>query len=425
MLKLIQAEAGRLVSSESFVGAARLAGGTGAGQVILVAVSPFLTRLYTPSEFGSLAIFISIVGLLIAISAGGYHFAIMLPDRMDDANVVLGLSLVMVAFTTVVTAIIAVIFMLFGIFDDALGGWILVLPLAVLFGGAAQVMAAYAVRSSEYGLVARANLLKALITGSVQIVLAFVGLGAGGLIGGHCLGMASASVKLGRLTMADLRQIRPSVQNMRVAARNHEQFPKYTLPSNLVNLGFLSGTPLVISWLFDTVTLGFWSLANSFVYMPSVLISQAVSQVYYRKAVALRSSRQEAVKLFDRTVMVLAVGSCIPFVAMAVAAPHLFSFVFGEKWRVAGQYAQLMLPAVWVRFVTAPVSTTTMAHGANRVTLFTSALQIVAVALTVSGTLANNMGPTGFLILFSTLLALVQVLSLVLFRRSIKGDFRS
>lgn len=411
-----------MVNSESFTGAARLAGGTGAGQIILVAVSPILTRLYSPSDFGSLAIFVSLVGLVIVISAGGYHFAIMLPDKPDDATVVTGLSLVIVALTSVVTAVVALVFLVLGVFEDSLGAWILLWPLAVLFGGAAQVLSAYAIRYGKYGVVAGANLLKALVTASVQIVLGLLGFVAGGLIAGHFLGMSSANVKLARPAVVDLRRIRPSWQDMRAAAREYDQFPKHTLPSNLVNVGFLSGTPLVVGWLFGTVTLGFWSLANSFIYMPSVLVSQAVGQVYYRKAVALRHSAAEAVRLFDRTVALLAIGSFVPFAVMALAAPYLFAFLFGEEWRVAGEYAQVMMPAVWLRFVVAPVATTAMAHGANRVLVLISGLQIVAVAITVGVTVWTNLDPIGFLIVFSGLLAVVQATALVLIRRTIGAN---
>jgi len=390
-----------------------------------VAASPILTRLYTPGEFGSLSIFTSLLGLLIALSAGGYHLAIMLPDKADKATVVVGLSLLLVTCTSIVTAVVVVLLLLSGVLGGALAAWLLVLPLAVLVGGAAQVLAAYAVRSGAYGIVAATNLLKALITAVSQMALAFLGLGAGGLIGGHFLGIASANLKLGRMTMADLQRVRPSLQQMRVAARNHEQFPRYTLPSNLINLGYLSGTPLLVGWLFDTTTLGFWSIANSFVYMPAVFISQAVSQVYYRKAVALRYSEQDAKKQFDRIVTLLAVGSIVPFVSMALVAPHLFTLMFGEKWRVAGQYAQLMMPAVWMRFVTAAVSTTAMAHGANRVLTEISIVQIVAVTISVGLTLMRNLSPTGFLVVLSALLVVVQILALVQLRRSIGATART
>lgn len=409
----------RLASSESAVGAARLASGTAAGQIILVAVSPILTRLYSPSDFGSLAVFVSLVGLVLVVSAGGYNFAIMLPKEQSDATVVVGLSLLLVAVTSMITAVVAVVLVVLGVFADSLGNFVLLWPLAVFFGGVAQVLAANAIRYGKFGLVAGANLLKASVTAVAQIVFGVLGFGSGGLMTGNFLGMSSANVRLAKPVVADLRQTRPSLARMRAAAREYSQFPLHTMPANLINVAFLSGTPLIVGWLFGTVTLGFWSLANSFVYMPSTLVSQAVGQAYYRKAVAVRESTREAKRLFDRTVTSLAALSFIPFALLAVVSPYLFAFVFGEEWRVAGQYAQVMMPAVWVRFFSAPVSTTALAHSANRVQLVTTSLQLMAVAVTVVVTLAVGLEPLGFLILLSALLVAVQAVSLLLIRRTI------
>ena len=41
---------------------------------------------------------------------------------------------------------------------------------------------------------------------------------------------------------------------------------------------------------------------------------------------------------------------------LAIAAPPLFALVFGEKWRVSGEYAQLLAPMFFFRFVASPLS---------------------------------------------------------------------
>lgn len=409
----------RLARSESVVGAARLASGTATGQLILVAISPILTRLYAPSDFGALAIFVSLLGLLMIISAAGYHLAIMLPKEEADATVVVGLALSLVALTSAITALFAVAALALGIFADSLGAWILLLPLAVLVAGASQVLGASAIRHGSFGLVAGSNLLKALTTAVSQISFGVAGLAAGGLISGNFLGQAAANTRLARPVVSELRHHRPSLRDMRSAAREYAQFPKHTMPATLVNAGFVSGTPLAVGWLFGTVTLGFWSIANSFVYLPSLLVSQAVGQAYYRKAVAVRYSKQQAKRLFDITVVSLAGLSAVPFAAMALVAPSLFSWVFGDEWRVAGEYAQVMIPALWVRFVAATVSTTALAHSANRVQVVTAALQIVALVAAIGVTRIWDLAPIGFLAVVSGLLVAVQALSILLFRRTI------
>ena len=58
-----------------------LGSATTLSQLINLAISPVLTRVYTPDEFGYFATFLSVVAILASISTGGYTQAIMLPKK--------------------------------------------------------------------------------------------------------------------------------------------------------------------------------------------------------------------------------------------------------------------------------------------------------------------------------------------------------
>ena len=59
--------------------------GTTIAQSIPIAISPILTRIYTPEDFGVLALFISITTILGTIANGRYELAIVLPKRDNNA----------------------------------------------------------------------------------------------------------------------------------------------------------------------------------------------------------------------------------------------------------------------------------------------------------------------------------------------------
>ena len=67
-------------------GVAVLGGGAAAAQAIAVAASPILTRLYSPADFGVLAVYTSLVSLLGAVAALSYHQAIPLPEIEFDRS---------------------------------------------------------------------------------------------------------------------------------------------------------------------------------------------------------------------------------------------------------------------------------------------------------------------------------------------------
>ena len=54
--------------------------GTTIAQAIPIAISPILTRIYSPEDFGVFVLYTAIVSLVTAISTGKYELAIMLPS---------------------------------------------------------------------------------------------------------------------------------------------------------------------------------------------------------------------------------------------------------------------------------------------------------------------------------------------------------
>jgi O-antigen/teichoic acid export membrane protein len=63
--------------------------GLGSGVVIAhlitLGISPLITRMYTPDQFGVFALFTSLVSILTLLSTGAYEFSIVLPEKEKTA----------------------------------------------------------------------------------------------------------------------------------------------------------------------------------------------------------------------------------------------------------------------------------------------------------------------------------------------------
>jgi len=55
--------------------------GTTIAQAIPIAISPILTRLYSPEDFGVFALFVAITSVFGSVANGRYDLAIMLPKK--------------------------------------------------------------------------------------------------------------------------------------------------------------------------------------------------------------------------------------------------------------------------------------------------------------------------------------------------------
>ena len=59
----------------------KLASGTMFAQILTIVVSPIVTRLYSPEDYGTMALFVSIVAIVGLIACLSYEFAIVLPEK--------------------------------------------------------------------------------------------------------------------------------------------------------------------------------------------------------------------------------------------------------------------------------------------------------------------------------------------------------
>ncbi len=99
-----------LRGSDFFRQVALLTTGSLIAQIITIAASPIVTRIYSPDTFGIMALFISIVGPLAVISTMSYPIAIVIPKNRNHALRLARLSLYLAAIITTMTLLIGLIF---------------------------------------------------------------------------------------------------------------------------------------------------------------------------------------------------------------------------------------------------------------------------------------------------------------------------
>ena len=150
--------------------------GTTVAQGIPILISPLLTRIYTPEDFGLFALFLSITAIFGSVSAGKYELAIMLPKKQDEA-----LNIFVIGF--VVTFVISIsLFILIFLFNDyfsnilgntKINQWLYFVPLAVFFIGIWNLLNYFNNRVKNYKNIKNANILKSLTLAFLQLSIGF------------------------------------------------------------------------------------------------------------------------------------------------------------------------------------------------------------------------------------------------------------
>ena len=107
--------------------------GTTIAQAIPIAISPILTRIYTPEDFGVLALFVAITTIFGTIANARYELAIMLPKKDEDAINIFALGFIITCFISLILLILVLVFndyftKLLG--NDEISFWLYFVPIA-------------------------------------------------------------------------------------------------------------------------------------------------------------------------------------------------------------------------------------------------------------------------------------------------------
>ncbi len=332
--------------------------GTTIAQAIPIAISPILTRIYTPEDFGVLALFVAITSIFGSIANGRYELAIMLPKKDEDAINIVALGFII---TSVISLLLLMLVMLFHDYfvillnNESISIWLYLTPLSVFFMGCFNILNYFNNRMKNYKDLAKANVYKSIVMAIVQLSIGFIKAGAFGLVSGQIASQIASNTKL-FLNVKNMNLFR-YIKKIKIIAlaKRYKDFPKFSMWAILSNTLSTHLTNILISSFFSIGTLGFYSLVQRLLGMPSSLIGGSIGQVFFQEATKEKQTTGKAINSFNSTVKKLIIIGVPSFGILFFIVEDLFAFVFGEEWRIAGVYAQIVIPLFCIQFFVRPV----------------------------------------------------------------------
>lgn len=335
--------------------------GTTLAQAIPIAISPLLTRLYSPEEFGRFALYMAVVSIASVLVTGRYELAIMLPRQDKDALHIAAMAIVLSIAISAVLLFVVLFFaqpiaVLLG--DAALVSWLYWVPASTMLLGLYQSLNYWSNRKAQYKRLAISRATQSSSAALAQLSSGYAGSGAVGLVGGQITGQVLATSVLARLIWREDHRLISALRLRRslVLARKYINFPKYLIVAHGFNTASGQMPVLLLSALFNTAAAGFFTLTQRVMTVPMSLIAKALGDVFRQEASHAYSHQGQCKTIYEKTFKRLLLISVIPFTAFFFVAPTLFAWIFGEQWRVAGEYAQILTPKFFSDFVVGPLS---------------------------------------------------------------------
>lgn len=338
--------------------------GTVFAQLIPILFQPLLRRMFTAEEFGTAALYVTAVGMLVAIANLKYESAIVLPEEDQEANH-------LVAGGVLITALIALILWLLIFLNQS---WIVqrfslaneeawylhLLPLSVFLVSSFQCFNLYLIRKKAFKDAARNKVYRRTTEAAAQSASGYFGSSTGLLLGNlvgdiiNFFGGFWQAKRLGLNFAFHLQNILPTLQK-------YWRFPIYHAFPSLLNTISLTLPVFIVNAAFGKAQTGQFDLSRMVLSLPMALISISLSQVYLQHQ-AERIRKQEAiVPDFKKVSLTLLLLSLPLAIFLLFFASPLFAFVFGPEWRLAGQLTGVLIFGQTLKFVVSPLSSTLVA----------------------------------------------------------------
>lgn len=347
----------RLVPRNQFArGVSVLVGGTAGAQFVVLLAAPLLTRLYSPDDFGVLAVYIGILALLSVIAGLKYELAIPLPEDEREVVALTLLSIFLVCIIAVLSGLL-VIFFGEGLAEllqvPTLGQYLWLLPVGVLFAGFYQIFTYWAVRLKQFPVLAKTKLWQQLVTVAVQISLFKVG--GVGLLLGQVSGESVGVVTLARKVLKRDSWKRLPFKKIRYVALRYRNFPIFSTWAGFLNTAGTQMPPVLIASVFGASSAGLYALAHRIIALPMGVLGQAIGQVFLSNAaIDYRAGELSPLVLSAHRVLVKIILP--PVVFLILFGPKAFAIIFGSEWLPSGEVASWLALWMLVSFSTSPLS---------------------------------------------------------------------
>jgi lipopolysaccharide exporter len=367
--------------------------GTLIAQTITIAAAPVLTRLFSPENFGLLALLTSIIAVISRISSLCYERAIVMAPEPEDALNAAALSLAVLAvFCFLTFAIIIVckntIVGLAG--NPELSAWIMLIPLGILIYGLNTIIHRWRLRNKAVRSIAMARTSESLISALIKIGTGFViGVYSGGLIAGFFCGLlVSLMVLFFQPDHLNLINWRDSISLNRIKAVGAEYrvLPLFASGNALIMVLSQHFPVLLFSSLFSPAIVGFYSLGQRMLNQPVTVVGDSLNNLYFQKAAEELARGGDILRSYKRITLTLFLIGLLPFTILSIAAKPIFAIVFGQQWIAAGLYVQIMTPLFFVMIVRIPSNVVYEVFRKQNIKLVFSVLKLI---LTISGVLCG------------------------------------
>ena len=331
--------------------------GSALGQILLIAISPILSRIYEPEHFGVLAFYLSVFGVAAVVASLRLELAIPNARSGVEAS---QLTLLAAISGLVLAAISIPVALAWHLLEanstHPLSPYWWTIPFGIFLMGTSNALTAWGTYFRMYKVVGQSRLMQSIESASIQLIWPLIGYGPAGLIVGSVSAQAGGVYRLGSRFYALARR-RPAITNMEAlwcALKREARYPLIAMPASLIGRLAINAPAPMILWLFGAKVAGLILITQRVIGLPTTILGRAASTPFLQAMGDARRRGKSAVGIFLITMGLFAIPGLIMVAGILAIGPMVFALVVGEEWREAGIYAQVLAPMYFFQLIASP-----------------------------------------------------------------------
>jgi lipopolysaccharide exporter len=386
--------------------------GTAVAQSIGILVTPILSRIFTPADYGLVALYGAVVAICATVITLRYEIRVLLPETDHEAkNIVIlvaVLALVMGGLFIAVSLVMPESLRQWMGLSD-LGSWLSVAVAASIATAIIGVISNWFNRRAEYKTMAALRIAQALIGATCGLTAGFLAV-HNGLLYAQVVALVLALMLFLYFGYQSLNH-RVSPPALLAAAITHRSAPVYLLPTALLDVFTLQLPFILITLWFSSEATGQYRMAYAILGLPGALVGGAIAQVFFQRFSAVWPDADAAKALLVKTWKTLAIFGLAPLIVVMLFGEQIFRIGLGQSWGQAGLMAAVLAPMVFASLISSPTSTTFIVMGLERrILLFGLAVVLYRPLCLYIGYRFDS------LYLGLTIFVLVEVLQILIFQ---------
>lgn len=408
-----------------------ITGGSIFAQGITIILSPFITRIYSPENYGILSLYSAILGMVSLLGALCYNNAIVIAEKDEEAVNILILCFSLIIGTTVI--LFSLLYLKGNIILEIFKAQKLIsykyfIPFGFFMNGIYTVFSSWIFRKKNFKAITASKYIQSTTGNSIKILLGLLKFNSIGLILGSLCNIVSGTITLGYSSFKEIKILLKFVNKstiLKVGLR-YKNFPLYSFPGLL--LLSVSGqiSTVFISSMYGPKETGLFGLAMGITFLPMGIIGKSVQDVFYAEAAGYgKKNPEEIKKLSLKLLKKLAMLAILPMIVLMWQGPFLFSFVFGEKWLKAGIYSRYLSIYVFAHFMIHPTSVVFSILEKQKYSFVLSASKLLIVLLAFNISNLFKLSPIQAVLIYSLGMGLTEIFKLFLTQKVLNEEIKN